>query len=57
MQLAFTSRIRTYHSWQNADQDVKRAKQNHERGRVQGRANSQSLSVIAEVRIYPCSTF
>jgi len=48
VRLAFSSRIRTYHSWQNADQDIKRAKQAHERSRGQGRASSQSLSVIGE---------
>jgi len=48
VRLAFTSRIRTYHSWQNADQDVKRAKQAHEKGRAQGRASSHSLSFIGE---------
>jgi sorting nexin-1/2 len=47
--LAFASRIRTYHTWQNCDAEVRRAKQNHEKSRAQGRANSQSLSVIGEV--------
>ncbi|TFK53424.1 Vps5-domain-containing protein [Heliocybe sulcata] len=50
--LAFASRVRTYHSWQNAEGEVRRVKQNHEKNRAQGRIPGdrmgQSLSLIAE---------
>lgn len=56
IQLAFNSRIRTYHTWQNADAEVRRVKQNHERARGQGRIPADrlghSLSVMAEVRFH-----
>ncbi|THH32468.1 hypothetical protein EUX98_g1726 [Antrodiella citrinella] len=44
VRLAFTSRIRTYHTWQNADANVKRVKQAHEANRSQGRLPSDQLS-------------
>ncbi|TCD71851.1 Vacuolar protein sorting-associated protein 5 [Steccherinum ochraceum] len=44
VRLAFTSRIRTYHAWQNADANVKRVKQTHEANRAQGRLPSDQLS-------------
>ncbi|KIJ65594.1 hypothetical protein HYDPIDRAFT_174995 [Hydnomerulius pinastri MD-312] len=37
VRMAFNSRIRTYTSWQNADAEVRRARQIHERARAQGR--------------------
>jgi len=49
VRLAFNSRIRTYHSWQNADAEVRRVKQNHERTRGQARIPAISLNVLAEV--------
>jgi sorting nexin-1/2 len=50
-QLAFHGRIRTYHAWQNADNNVRRVKQAHENARAQGRQTlSHSLNQIAEVR-------
>jgi len=52
VRLAFNSRIRTYHTWQNADAEVRRVKQNHERARGQGRIPADrlghSLSIMAE---------
>lgn len=44
VRLAFTSRIRTYHTWQNADANVKRVKQTHEANRAQGKLPSDQLS-------------
>jgi predicted nucleic acid-binding protein len=49
MQLAFNSRIRTYHTWQNADAEVRRVKQNHERTKGQVRIPVISMNVLAEV--------
>ena len=53
LQLAFSSRVRTYQAWQAADSDVRRVKQAHEKNRAQGRIVSErmghSLSQIAEV--------
>jgi sorting nexin-1/2 len=49
-QLAFHGRIRTYHTWQNAENNLKRIKQAHEASRSQGRQIlSHSLNQIAEV--------
>ncbi|ESK96508.1 sorting nexin 3 [Moniliophthora roreri MCA 2997] len=52
VRLAFTSRIRTYYSWKNAESDLQRTKQNHEKNRASGRIPSDrlghSLSQIAE---------
>ena len=59
MQLAFSSRIRIYHAWQNADGNVKRVKQQHESNRAQGKLTpeqlSRSLATVAEVSLqsYP----
>ena len=54
MQLAFTSRVRLYTSWQHADSDVRKIQQAHEKARRQGRIPSDRLSIslaeIAEVR-------
>lgn len=51
--MAFNSRTRTYTAWQNADSDVRRVKQNHERLRAQGRLPtdrmSHTVSQISEV--------
>ncbi|KAI0923926.1 hypothetical protein AcW1_006742 [Taiwanofungus camphoratus] len=44
VRLAFSSRIRTYHAWQNADGNLKRVKQAHEASRAQGRLPSDQLS-------------
>ncbi|EGN96805.1 hypothetical protein SERLA73DRAFT_111514 [Serpula lacrymans var. lacrymans S7.3] len=53
VRLAFNSRIRTYTSWQNADAEVRRIKQNHEKARAQGRIPTDrigySLNQLAEV--------
>ncbi|KIK98175.1 hypothetical protein PAXRUDRAFT_134722 [Paxillus rubicundulus Ve08.2h10] len=37
VRMAFNSRVRTYTSWQNADAEVRRVRQIHERARAQGR--------------------
>ncbi|PBK99466.1 Vps5-domain-containing protein, partial [Armillaria gallica] len=37
VRLAFSSRIRTYHAWRNAESEAVRVKQTHERNRAQGR--------------------
>lgn len=59
--MAFSSRIRTYHNWQNADSELKRAKLNHERNRAQGRIPTDrmghSMSQIADVRLTLLSTY
>ncbi|KAG2128542.1 Vps5 C terminal like-domain-containing protein [Suillus clintonianus] len=44
VRLAFNSRMRTYTAWQNADSDVRRVKQNHERLRAQGRLPTDRMS-------------
>ncbi|KAL4248104.1 hypothetical protein ABKN59_007781 [Abortiporus biennis] len=44
VRLAFNSRIRTYHAWQNADSNVKKVKQQHEANRSGGRLPSDQLS-------------
>ncbi|KAI0285806.1 Vps5 C terminal like-domain-containing protein [Russula aff. rugulosa BPL654] len=38
VRMAFSSRVRVYHAWQNADADLRRVKQAHERNRAQGKA-------------------
>ena len=52
--LAFNSRVRTYTSWQNADAEVRRAQQIHERARAQGRVPTErvghTVNLVAEVR-------
>ncbi|KZT20089.1 Vps5-domain-containing protein [Neolentinus lepideus HHB14362 ss-1] len=52
VRLAFASRVRTYHTWQNAEGEVRRVKQNHEKNRSQskvpGDRMGQSLGLIAE---------
>jgi len=56
IQLAFDSRIRTYHAWQNASAEMRRAKQNHERQRAGGilpNCLGHSLRVRAEVSAGP----
>lgn len=48
--MAFNSRMRTYNAWQNADADVRRVKQNHERLRVQGRLPTDRIShTVAQI--------
>lgn len=53
--MAFSSRVRVYHAWQNADAELRRIKQAHERNRAQGKiANDRlghSYSQIGEVRL------
>ena len=52
IQLAFSSRVRTYHAWQNADAHLRRTKQTHESNRAQGRLGpdqlSRSLAIVGE---------
>ncbi|KIP03006.1 hypothetical protein PHLGIDRAFT_111375 [Phlebiopsis gigantea 11061_1 CR5-6] len=52
VRLAFSSRIKTYHGWQNADGNVKRVKQTHETNRAQGKLGpeqlNRSLALVAE---------
>lgn len=52
VQLAFSSRVRTYHAWQNADAHLRRTKQTHESNRAQGRLGpdqlSRSLTIVGE---------
>ena len=55
--MAFSSRVRVYHAWQNADADLRRVKQAHERNRAQGKVVAEkgdrlrhSYSQIGEVR-------
>ncbi|KAF8916308.1 Vps5 C terminal like-domain-containing protein [Mucidula mucida] len=43
VRMAFTSRIRTYHSWRNMESELVRVRQNHERNRAQGRIPSDRL--------------
>jgi sorting nexin-1/2 len=53
--MAFNSRVRVYHAWQNADAELRRIKQAHERNRTQGKIGSERLgysySQIGEVRL------
>ena len=55
--MAFSSRVRVYHAWQNAEAELRRLKQTHERNRAQGKvANDRlghSYSQIGEVRLSP----
>ncbi|PPR08142.1 hypothetical protein CVT24_012356 [Panaeolus cyanescens] len=52
VRLAFNSRIRIYHAWKQAESDLLRTKQTHEKNRAQGRIPPDrlgySLSQIAE---------
>ncbi|KAF8141549.1 Vps5 C terminal like-domain-containing protein [Boletus edulis] len=52
VRLAFNSRVRTYTNWQNADAEVRRARQIHERVRAQGRVPTErmghTVSLVAE---------
>ncbi|KAI0657964.1 Vps5-domain-containing protein [Cubamyces menziesii] len=52
VRLAFSSRVRVYHTWQNADAHLKRTKQTHESNRAQGKLGpdglSRSLALVAE---------
>lgn len=51
--MAFTSRIRCYNAWQNAENDLKRTKQVHEKARSQGRISQDriglSMGQVADV--------
>ncbi|OAX41529.1 Vps5-domain-containing protein [Rhizopogon vinicolor AM-OR11-026] len=50
VRMAFNSRMRTYTAWQNADADVRRVKQNHERLRAQGRLPTDRMShTVAQI--------
>ncbi|KAJ8586745.1 Vps5-domain-containing protein [Rhizopogon salebrosus TDB-379] len=50
VRMAFNSRTRTYTAWQNADADVRRVKQNHERLRAQGRLPTDRIShTVAQI--------
>jgi hypothetical protein len=55
--MAFSSRVRVYHAWQNADAELRRIKQAHERNRAQGKIATDRLghsySQIGEVRVQP----
>ncbi|KAF9038440.1 Vps5 C terminal like-domain-containing protein [Panaeolus papilionaceus] len=52
VRMAFNSRVRTYHSWKQAESDLLKTKQTHEKNRAQGRIPPDrlgfSLSQIAE---------
>jgi len=52
VRLAFSSRIRTFHTWKTSESDLLRIKQTHEKNRAQGRIPAErlgySLSQIAE---------
>ncbi|GBE86443.1 Vacuolar protein sorting-associated protein [Sparassis crispa] len=52
VRMAFSSRVRTYHAWQNADSNLKRVKQAHESNRAQGKLPtdqlSRSLALVAD---------
>jgi len=52
VRLAFSSRIRIFHSWKMSESDLYRTKQTHEKNRVQGRIPPDrlgySLSLVAE---------
>jgi sorting nexin-1/2 len=56
-QMAFSSRVRVYHAWQNAEAELRRLKQAHERNRAQGKIATDRLghsySQIGEVRLPP----
>ena len=62
-QMAFSSRVRVYHAWQNADAELRRVKQAHERSRAQGKAAPEktdrlkhTYSQIGDVRPFSTST-
>ncbi|KAG7093670.1 hypothetical protein E1B28_007329 [Marasmius oreades] len=52
VRLTFSSRIRVYHTWRNAESELQRVKINHEKNRAQGRIPTDrlgySLSQIAD---------
>ncbi|KAF7309838.1 Beta-glucan synthesis-associated [Mycena indigotica] len=52
VRLAFSSRIRSYHSWRSAEAESVRVKQTHERNRAQGRIPNErvgySLTQVSE---------
>ncbi|KAI6126407.1 Vps5 C terminal like-domain-containing protein [Pisolithus croceorrhizus] len=52
VRMAFNSRIRTYTNWQSADAEVRRARQMHDRVKVQGRLPTDrvghTVSLVAE---------
>ncbi|KAI5995512.1 Vps5 C terminal like-domain-containing protein [Pisolithus albus] len=52
VRMAFNSRIRTYTNWQNADAEVRRARQMHDRAKAQGRLPTDrvghTVSLVAE---------
>ncbi|KAI6113059.1 Vps5 C terminal like-domain-containing protein [Pisolithus sp. B1] len=52
VRMAFNSRIRTYTNWQSADAEVRRARQMHDRAKVQGRLPTDrvghTVSLVAE---------
>ena len=54
--MAFSSRVRVYHAWQNADAELRRIKQTYERNRAQGKIAPERLgysySQIGEVRLF-----
>jgi len=43
VRMAFSSRVRVYHAWQNADAELRRVKQAHERNRAQGKIANDRL--------------
>ncbi|KAI9451700.1 Vps5-domain-containing protein [Lactarius psammicola] len=43
VRMAFGSRVRVYHAWQNADAELRRIKQAHERNRAQGKIATDRL--------------
>ena len=59
LQVAFSSRIRCYNQWQNAESELKRVRQVHEKARSQGRISQDrmghSMSQVADVSTPPTS--
>jgi sorting nexin-1/2 len=55
--MAFSSRIRMYYAWQTSEADARRARQNHERNRAQGKIAQDrlphALNFVADVRVVP----
>jgi len=43
VRMAFSSRVRVYHAWQNAEAELRRLKQTHERNRAQGKVANDRL--------------
>ncbi|KAI0255922.1 Vps5 C terminal like-domain-containing protein [Lactifluus subvellereus] len=43
VRMAFSSRVRVYHAWQNADAELRRIKQTYERNRAQGKIAPERL--------------